>query len=46
MKGTQPGKVLRTGFLQFYVVADNADDVGLLLEGVFEVAGGSHGHLI
>ena len=42
MKRTQPGEVLGTSFLQLDVVPDDADDVGLLLERVFEVGSG-HG---
>ena len=40
MKRTQPGKILRPGFLQLDVVADDADDIGLLLYRVFEIVSG------
>ena len=43
MEGTEPGVVLRAGFAQLDVFADDADDVGLLLDGVGEVSGISHG---
>src|SRR5580765_1677962 len=42
MKGTEPGKILGARLLEFDVVTDDANDVGLLLEGVFEVGSG-HG---
>src|SRR5215468_8778902 len=42
MEGTEAGEVLRARLLELDVVTDDADDVGLLLEGVFEVGGG-HG---
>jgi hypothetical protein len=41
MEGTQPGIVLRSRFLELYVVADDTDDVRLLLQVLFEV-GGTH----
>ena len=37
---TQTGEILRSSLLQFDVVADDADDIRLLLEGLFEVGGG------
>ncbi len=40
MKRTEAGKILRARLLELDVVADNANDVGLLLERVFEVGGG------
>ena len=43
MKGTKPGVVLRPSLLQLDVVADNANDVRLLLDGFLEVAGVGHG---
>ena len=42
MKGTKPGEILRASLLQLDVVADDADDIRLLLEAFFEVVGGSH----
>ena len=42
MKGTKPRIVLRPGLLQLDVVADDADDVRLLLQRFFEVFRG-HG---
>ncbi len=43
MKRTKPGIVLRPRLAQLDVVANNADDVRLLLDDLFEVAGLSHG---
>ena len=43
MKGAEAGVVLRPGLLQFDVVADDADDVRLLLDRVCEIAGVGHG---
>jgi hypothetical protein len=42
VKGAEAGVVLRAGFFELDVVADDADDVRLLLEGVGEVAGVGH----
>src|SRR5262249_33052437 len=42
VKGTEALVVLRARFLELDVITDDADDVGLLLEGVFEVGRG-HG---
>src|SRR5262245_61504654 len=42
MEGTEAGEVLCARLLELDVVTDDADDVGLLLKGVFEVGGG-HG---
>ena len=42
VEGTESGIVLRAGFLQLDVVADDADDIRLLLDDVREVAGVSH----
>ena len=39
MKRTKPGEVLRPSLLQLDVVADDADDIRLLLERLFEVVG-------
>ena len=39
VKGAETGVVLRAGFAQLDVVADDADDVGLLLDGLCEVVG-------
>src|SRR5208337_404999 len=44
VKRTKPGKVLRPSLLQLDVIPDNADDIRLLLEGLFEVIGRSGGH--
>ena len=43
MKRTKPGVVLRPSLLQLDVVAHNANDVRLLLDGFLEVAGVGHG---
>jgi hypothetical protein len=43
MKRTKPGIVLCPSLLELDIVADNADDVRLLLNGFLEVAGISHG---
>ena len=42
VEGAEAGVVLRAGLLQLDVVADDADDVGLLLDGVREIAGVRH----
>src|ERR1035438_577380 len=42
MKGTEAGEILGSRFLQLDVVADDTDDVRLLLERLFEVVGGQH----
>src|SRR5215472_3488556 len=42
VEGAKPGIVLRSRLLQLNVVADDADDIGLLLDGVREVAGVGH----
>ena len=42
VKRAKPGEVLRPGLLQLDVVADDADDVRLLLDRVREVAGVRH----
>ena len=42
VKGTQPGVVLRPGLFQLDVVADDADDVRLLLDRVREIARVGH----
>jgi hypothetical protein len=42
MKRAQAGKVLRPGFFQLNVVADDADDIRLLLDRVREIAGIGH----
>ena len=42
MERTKPGIVLRPGFLQLDVVADDADDVRLLLDGFLEIGGFGH----
>jgi hypothetical protein len=42
VEGTEPGEVLRAGLFQLDVVADDADDIGLLLDGVCEIAGVRH----
>src|SRR5208337_559503 len=44
MKRTKPRKVLRPSLLQLDVVANDANDIRLLLEGLFEVVGGSRSH--
>ena len=43
VEGAESGIVLRAGLLQLDVVADDADDVRLLLDYVREVAGVGHG---
>ena len=43
MKRIQPRKILRPRLLQFDVIADDADDVRLLLERVREIARVGHG---
>jgi hypothetical protein len=43
VKGTQAGIILSSGFSELDVVADDADDIRLLLEGVREIAGVRHG---
>jgi hypothetical protein len=42
MEGAETRVVLRPGFAQLYVLADDADDVGLLLDDISEVSGVSH----
>lgn len=42
MEGTQTGVVLRTRTLELYVVTDDAQNIGLLLQGVCKVAGIRH----
>jgi hypothetical protein len=42
MEGTEAGVVLGSGFFELDVIADDADDVRLLLEGVREIAGVCH----
>lgn len=42
MEGAQSRVVLRARALQFHVLTDDADDVGLLLDRVREVAGVGH----
>ncbi len=42
VKRAQPLVILRAGLAQLHVLADDADDVGLLLEGRREVAGVRH----
>ena len=37
MEGTEPGKILRAGLLQAHVIADDANDVRLLLHGLGKV---------
>ena len=46
VKRTKPGVVLRAGLAQLDVLAHDADDVGLLLDGGGEVAGLGHGHSV
>src|SRR5271165_2854683 len=46
MKRTQPGVVLRAGFAQLDVLAHNADDVSLLLDGARKIAGTRHWILV
>ena len=43
MKGTKARVVLRSGFFQLDVLADDANDISLLLDGIGEVAGVGHG---
>src|SRR5256886_703113 len=43
VKWTKPGIILRPSLLQLDVIAHNADDVRLLLDGVREIAGVGHG---
>jgi hypothetical protein len=42
VEGAESGVVLRAGFLQLNVVADDANDVRLLLDRVCEIAGVRH----
>jgi len=42
MKRTQPGKILRSGFLELDVIANNADNVRLLSHRFFKVAERGH----
>ena len=46
VKGTQAGVILSSGFAELDVVADNADDIRLLLYGVREIAGVRHGSVV
>ena len=47
MKRAEAGVVLRSGLAQLDVLADDADDVGLLLDGLCEVVGhGRYGQSI
>src|SRR6202007_3164257 len=43
VKRTRPRIVLRPSLLQLHVVADDADDIRLLLERLFEIVSGGHG---
>lgn len=43
MERAKPGIVLRTSFLQLDVLAHNANDVGLLLDGIGEITRIGHG---
>src|ERR1700686_1571573 len=45
MKRTKPRKVLRPSLLQLDVVADDADDIRLLLKRLFEVVRGSRSRI-
>src|SRR5260370_42494008 len=42
MKRTQPGKILRSGLLQFHILAHNADNVRLLPDAVCEISEAGH----
>jgi hypothetical protein len=42
MKGTNPGVVLGSSLFEFDALADDADNVGLLLDRVREVTGVRH----
>jgi hypothetical protein len=42
MEGAEAGEVLRSGFFQLYVVAYNANDVRLLLDGICEITWVGH----
>ena len=42
VEGTQPLVILRAALAQLDVLADDADDVGLLLDGAGEIAGIGH----
>jgi hypothetical protein len=38
VEGTEPGEILSSGLLELDVVADDADDIRLLLDRVREIA--------
>jgi hypothetical protein len=42
VEGAEARVVLRPGFAQLYVFADDADDIGLLLDGICKVSGVRH----
>jgi hypothetical protein len=44
MKRTKPGEILRPSLLQLDVVADDPDDIRLLLERFFEIVRRSRSH--
>ena len=43
MERTESLEILRSRFAQLHVLADDADDIGLLLELVFEIERAGHG---